>query len=146
MSSVSSSGQAEVTTGSGEQTTLSGSASGTSGPSSTSTTTGDESTGSLNPETVCRTWPDPEMCPYGGSIGLPEPQDCKSVGVYFYDSGDVCDVEFETRCEVLARSITGGPTACSVQGYSEGWFRELKDGRVEFWGVQASGDNPPVEL
>lgn len=101
------------------------------------------STGSLDPETVCRTWPDPSLCPYGGDIGLPEPQDCVPVDIYLYDSPGVCDVEFETRCEVMESSILGGSADCSALTYKDGWFRELADGSVEFWGVYSN--NPPLE-
>ena len=151
-SSTSSSGQAEVTsgsqtsssTGSTSDTVSSGSSS--SGTPASSTSTGDASTTAvLDPETACRSWPDPETCPPSEDIGLPIPHDCVPVDVYVYDSPDACVAEFETRCEVLATSINGGIRSCSFLGYAEGWFRELEGGGVEFWGVYPSGDNPPVE-
>lgn len=133
-----------ATSSSGQEATSSGQPAGSTGSSSTSTTTGDESTGSLDPEVVCRTAPDPALCPHGFDIGLPAPQGCVPIDVYFYDSPDACDVKFETRCEVVASSITGGPRICSAETYGNAWFRTLDDGRIEFWG-NYSGPNPPLE-
>jgi len=93
MGESSSSTSAGSTSTAGDDTTSTGQ-SGSTTSSSTSTTTGEESTGSLDPEVVCRTWPDPALCPYGGDIGLPEPQDCVPIDVYVYDAPGACDVEF----------------------------------------------------
>jgi len=131
--STSTAGDETTSTGQSESTTSSG----------TSTSVGSSSTGSPDPETVCRTRPDPRGCPPGGAIGLPEPQGCVPVDVYFYDAPGACTDEFETRCEVMATSSTGSWVDCSDRSYKDGWFRELDGGSVEFWGVWSN--NPPLE-
>lgn len=137
-----------VTSDAGSATT-SISPSSTSGVSSSSEGDAGSSSGGLDPFEICRmAKPDPG-CPI--EIGLPGTHRCRDLDVYIYETPDECQPPVETRCEVLQSDVTGGLSYCASEGitpdvsrYNEGWFREVDDGRLEFWGVRWVGNNPPA--
>lgn len=123
--------------------------SSTSGSSSSSEGEAESSSGGPDPFEVCRAASPDSGCPI--EIGLPVNHRCRDLDVYIYETPNECQAPFEHRCEVLQSDITGGISHCSIEGvtpgvgnYNEGWFRELDDGRLEFWGVRWVGNNAPA--